>query len=128
MSRPKSKPSELDERIARCEAEDSVVRLLDGDRELAAIQAVKLYELTAGLWEMEQNAMLHRDDPREVYPITTEDDCWRGFAVARCSQDPRWHTCSTWSLLAVLASLPPDAAALTADSIARWAYHRSGLK
>jgi hypothetical protein len=128
MRRPRSKRSDVDEAIARMEAEDRIVGLLDDNHDIAAIQAVKLANITVSQWEVEMEAMRSRKDPRPVFLLAEHEHCQLDLAVARCSQEPQWHTCSVASLLDELVGLQPDEAALVSIRIVNWAYRRAGFK
>jgi hypothetical protein len=125
MSSPSNRVPTLDETLAEWEAEDRAVNYLGTlSHELAVITSVKLKKTLAELWEVEKQAMISRGDPRYVYDTTAEERGWLTSAVAACSKNPLWWSCSVEQVQELFAKLPPDVAAFIAYRVARYECRR----
>jgi hypothetical protein len=102
---------EIDEVVARLDAEDRVVVYLSNfPRQVALATALKVELLLATMWEAEQNEMLRRDDPREVVQIYPEDFEKIERAFAKILTGIQSDADAEKHVIAMLAKFPPDRA------------------
>jgi hypothetical protein len=115
----------LEELAAEFEAEDCGINYLATlPNEVAVITSVKVTWILEKLWEVEREAMIFRGDPRYVYDSTAKARGWLTSAVAACSKNPLWRSCSVEQFQGLFTQLPPDVAAFIAYRVARYVCRR----
>lgn len=109
---------EIDEIIARLDAEDRIVVYLSNfPRQVALATALKVELLLATTWAAEQNEMLRRNDPRQVVQIYPEDFEKIERAFAKIPTGIQSDADAQKHVIAMLAKFPPDRAWWTARKV-----------
>lgn len=103
---------------ARIRAEDDAVRYLGKLSPEVAFVVSRNVEMTlAGRWEVEQEEMIQRGDPREVLCMTDRDKRNLNYAVARMP-NVRTDVAAEQHVIRLLANLSPDGAWWVAHLVA----------
>jgi hypothetical protein len=106
--------------LASMHAEDNAVEYLgDFSPEVAFVVARNVEAKLAAKWEAEQEEMIRRGDPREVFNITARDKKDLTYAVARIPPGARSDPAAEQHLIDLLAKLPPDRAWWVAHLVAK---------
>ena len=104
--------------VARIRAEDDAVRYLGKFSPEVAFVVSRNVEMTlAGRWEVEQEEMIRRGDPREVLCMTDRDKRNLNYAVARMP-NVRTDVAAEHHVIRLLANLSPDCAWWVAHLVA----------
>jgi hypothetical protein len=115
----------MEEAVAEMEAEDRAVNYLGTlPDEVAVITAVKVMWILTKLWEVEKEVMISRGDQRYVYGSTVGQRGLLASAVAACSKNPLWWSCSVEQVQKLFAELPPDVAVIVAYRVTKYVCRR----
>ena len=114
------------EALKQIDAEHYAVRQLSIlPPRVAAVTAVKAAIELFGACEIYISEIARRGDQTLVYMGTLEQRIWLSSAFSEYCADELWRRCPTPELRDQLGGLTPDAAAIVAYKVARWADNRN---
>jgi hypothetical protein len=113
--------SQLVATLKQFDAEDRAVSYLAKlPKAVGKMMAVKTALALNYAWEVEEQRMIQRNNPRKVYRSSNDERCWLNRISAKYSHLPSWYSCPTLPLYNLLNHLPPDVSAYVAYNVARY--------